>query len=1358
MLLLLTSSSLEGRQVRFQQLTIDDGLSQNAVFAMEKDRQGFMWFGTKDGLNRYDGREFVAFQHDPFDSTTISDPYVTEIFEDSRGRIWTGSQRGDINIFYPYQERFHQVALQIVETELSGSNQINAVTELKDGSIWAGSNGDGLIVINPGKTDGATFRSKRHLADPENQHSVPSNFIHDLFTDRNGDVWIASHAGFSRFDSTAKMVEHYKLYRDPSNDGSANRGLQIYSIHQTEHYTFWLGSENGIFHFDPATGDFEYYSKQNVSGSDESLAVREIISDGEGGFWLATGYGLIHFNEPENESYIYRHDPFEAGSLSYDMVTSLYLDDAGLLWVGTSGHGINILDPYTNRFRSITSLPQDLSRSTGFSIRTLLQDRSGILWISADGFFRWDRGNGPPIPYEARTEDAVAFGQTYAYSMHQTEDGIIWSASPHGLLRYNPETGRSQLFAHDPDNSASLPHESVNTVFESKDGNLWVVSRTHISKMTDRKNGRFEHIRYDPKESIRTMMRPPAAQDDNGIIWIGTLEGLLRLDPDTAELSIIEQQPDNPTSLSNNHILSILPDPKKPGSYLWIGTWGGLNKLNLKTGQFQHYTIEDGLPNNVVYGVLPDDDGNLWLSTNQGLSRFNPVDETFRNYDVSDGLQSNEFNTGAYYRGNNGELFFGGIRGLTYFHPDEIFENPHPPKIVFTGLKLGNEEITQKSHPSILSSSITLAERMEFTHKADVMNFEFAALNFSSPHKNRYSYKMEGYNEEWITAGNSGTATFTNLPHGEYTFRVRGSNNDGVWNEEGASIAVVVLPPWWHTWWAYAAYMILFLAGLYFLRSYELKRFNLRKQLELERVESRSLRDLDKMKSHFFANISHEFRSPLTLISGQVQNLLQPNRPESDKKKLLTIEKNSDRLLSLINQLLSLSKLEAGKMELHKQQGDLVPFLQNLLFSFQSLADSKGIHLRFESKRESIFSDYDPNKLEQVFLNLISNAIKFTHDGGEVTVSLKMCDDNHAEICVEDTGMGITKEHLPYIFDRFYQADSASTRQAEGTGIGLALAHELILLHEGKIDVNSSPAEGTCFTVLLHAKADQIKFQTQAVHVNGKNNSQSQIGQEELDIPFDSIEEKQIVLVIEDNAELRSFIVEQLRDEYRVLEAVNGRHGLNVATDQVPDIIITDLMMPQMDGSQFTEELRQQRETSHIPVIMLTARASTEDKIEGLMTGVDAYVTKPFSVKELQVRVHTLLNQRKKLRERFKTATVIKPSSVSDSEIDQTFLELAIQAVEKNIGNEEFRVDELAEIMNMSVSQLNRKLNALVDQPAGSFIRSMRLQLAADLLKETQKNVAEICYIVGFSDQSYFSRAFKKQFGKSPTAYRNFSA
>ncbi|NBB75863.1 MAG: response regulator, partial [Bacteroidetes bacterium] len=582
-----------------------------------------------------------------------------------------------------------------------------------------------------------------------------------------------------------------------------------------------------------------------------------------------------------------------------------------------------------------------------------------------------------------------------------------------------------------------------------------------------------------------------------------------------------------------------------------------------------------------------------------------------------------------------------------------------------------------------------------------------------------------------------------------------GSNNDGIWNEQGASIAVVVLPPWWHTWWAYAGYMALFLAGLYLLRSYELKRFNLRKQLELERVESRSLRDLDKMKSHFFANISHEFRSPLTLISGQVQNLLQPNRPDSDKKKLLTIEKNSDRLLSLINQLLSLSKLEAGKMELHKQQGDLVPFLQNLLFSFQSLADSKGIDLRFKTERESIFSDYDPNKLEQVFLNLISNAIKFTQDGDEVTVTLKIGNENSAEICVEDTGKGIPEEHLPYVFDRFYQADSASTRQAEGTGIGLALAQELILLHDGQIDVSSTPGKGTCFRVLLHANADQVDPAPQSIHVNGSSNREQDIDQKELHTPTDSFDEKPIVLVIEDNAELRSFIVEQLRDEYRVLEAVNGRHGLNVATDQIPDLIITDLMMPQMDGTRFTEELRKRLETSHIPVIMLTARASTEDKIAGLMTGVDAYVTKPFSVKELQVRVHSLLTQRKKLRERFKTATVIKPSSVTDSVIDQTFLDQAIEAVENNIGNEEFRVDDFADLMNMSVSQLNRKLNALVDQPAGSFIRSMRLQLSADLLKDTQKTVAEICYMVGFSDQSYFSRAFKKQFGKSPTELRS---
>ncbi|MDX1591495.1 MAG: two-component regulator propeller domain-containing protein [Balneolaceae bacterium] len=1356
----LLVSDAHAQQVNFRHLGIDDGLSQNAVFSILQDQKGFLWFGTKDGLNRYDGREFVVYQHNPFDSTTISDPYVTELLEDSLGRIWLGTVNGDLNLFDRKTERFHRIPLQSGENQKLFTSRVIALEEGITGEIWMGTNGDGLVRVTPSQSPERKFIHTRYTYDPKNENGLPDNTVYGIHSDQNGRVWFGTNHGLSFYKPESDSFTHFDFDVLRSDSSLIGDDKKINVIYEDSQGIFWLGAKSGVIHFEPATGEYEYYPNRYESDRYGWGTVNHIETDGNGHLWLGTGAGLMHFDTVKKRYTYFQNDPFDPTSLSYDLITSLHIDNTGILWIGTAGQGISIMDPYSNRFTKLEKKPDPASRISGFSVRDIFEDDRGIVWLSTHVLFRWDRENGELTSFEASSSEPDLFGNTGSYSMIQTPDENIWAATSRGLFEYNPGNGSSRLFTYEPGDTSGLLYKEVNGLLLGHDNTIWIASRTHLSKMTDRERGVFKHFRFNPAHSQKLMMRPPMIQDNLGMLWVGTAEGLLSFDPEEEIFTHYRNDPSRRNSLSNNNVLSLLEDPAEPESIIWVGTSGGLNKMNRETGKFEHFTEEDGLPNEVIYGVLPDDSGNLWISTNQGLSRFDPVNDTFQNFDVTDGLQSNEFNTGAYFKSSSGELFFGGIEGLNYFYPDQIENNPHVPPIVLTSLHLENELITYRARPDILDAAISEASQILLSYREDVVTFEFAALSYSAPQKNRYAYKLEGYNEEWIESGNLASATYTNLPHGEYIFRIKGTNNDGLWNEEGASVALIVTPPWWHTWWAYSGYLLLFFAGLYLVRRYELKKFNLQNQLELEKVQTETLRNLDQLKSQFFANISHEIRTPLTLITGQVEHLLSTDLKSTDRERLRMISKNSERLLILINQLLSLSKLEAGKMEMQKEPGDLAAFINNILFSFQSLADSKEITLHFEAQPESIISEYDPDKMEQVFMNLISNAIKFTENGGKLSVSLDMKDPGTVRIVIEDTGIGIPESLLPYIFDRFYQVDQTSTRGFEGTGIGLALVHELIEMHDGEIMVESEVDVGTRFIILLDAaESEVLAHQTnhfQEMMSETLIDSSSRVSEPEFEpvqSDKDSVQ-RELIIVIEDHPDVRAFIVDQLKDQYIILEASNGEEGLSVSQNEIPDLIITDLMMPNMDGYQFTSEIRNDEKTSHIPIIMLTAKGAVEDKIEGLETGVDAYITKPFNIRELRVRVRALLEQRKKLRKQFREATVIKPSDITDAVVDQTFLEKAIDVVESNIGDEGYKVEDFANHMNMSISQLNRKLNALVDQPAGQFIRSIRLQRAEELLKKTQKTVAEICYMVGFNDQSYFSRAFKKQFGHSPSEIR----
>ena len=1349
------------QEINFKHINIDDGLSQNAVFAILKDSKGFMWFGTKDGLNKYDGYDFVIYRHNSFDSTTLSANYISCLYEDKRGLVWVGTYDGGVNVYNRGNEEFYRIDLRKDSILLRDVFEIKAVTEDSDGNIWVATSGDGLLRIKVNENNGhLSFSTKRFFNDPENANSINSNQVFSVCFDKNGFLWVGTSNGLNRMDLKTNTFTSYLIdTKNPSaHENSSSKS--IYSIYESKNGAFWVGNLGGLVKFNRADGSYRYFPHKydvfrygwgNISAMSE---------DKDGNLWLATPAELMRFDTNKETYTSFTHDPFNSKTISFNSVSSVYVDNTDMMWVGTTGMGIDYYDPKANRFNLLNIVPQELSRTGSFSVRSVLEDSAGDMWVGAEVLYKWERKTGKIISFEKSSNEPTAFGNTIVFSMIECNNGKIWAATTEGLLRYNPKTREQKLYMYDEKQKSGIPQKEVYTVFQDMDSAIWIATEKFLCKLIDKEKGTFLSISYHSASTFYEQVRPVIFQDSNREIWLGTKYGLFLFNPETETLKQFENHPDQPNSLNNNKIKSICADPIYPDRYLWIGTNGGLNRYDKETNSFFYYTEENGLPNNVIYGILPDEQNNLWLSTNKGLSRFNLQSGEFRNFEVSDGLQSNEFNTGAYFKSKSGEMFFGGIKGLNYFFANQIEENKNIPSVVLTKIKLAEKSLSLRNNPELLEKSVEETKKITLSNHEDIVTFEFAALEFSAPEKNQYEYMLENFNDKWINTGGVRSVTYTHLPAGNYVFRVRASNNDGVWNYGGLALELIIEPPWYGTWLAYILFALGLIVIVYFVRRYEKNRLLLKNQLKLEQVSADSLRQVDQMKSQFFANISHEFLTPLTLILGQLESVISEKIDLKEKTKLLVAKGNASRLLTLVNQLLDLSKLENGNMELNASQYNLVSFVKGILFSFESLASTKRIELVFESESENIQVVFDQDKIEKVFNNLISNAVKYTVKEGKLFVKIKSVDSDYVEIKVVDSGIGIPPKFVPVIFDRFFQVDSTSTRNFEGTGIGLALVKELVDLHRGNVKVESTVGVGSAFTVKLPIGEIKRELIEQEYTVKTKIPAELLITEEiaetieRIEKPGKQFVDKQeIVLVVEDNKDVRAFICQQLEEFYQLIEAENGEVGLSKAREIVPDLIVTDLMMPKMNGFQFCKEVRNDERTSHIPIVMLTAKADFDDKIEGLEIGVDDYITKPFSAQELKVRIKNLIKQRKFLRERFKSATVIKPSEVTVMSIDQVFLDKIIKTIEANFENQDFTPDSLANEVNMSVSQLNRKLNALIDQPAGQLMRSLRLQRAADLLKQRAGTVSEICYQLDFNDPAYFSRAFKKQFGCSPSEY-----
>ena len=1347
--------------IKFERIQVVQGLRLGDILSIQQDSQGFMWFGTWDGLYKYDGYSLTGYKHDRLDSTSLGNNLIFSLYEDRAGTLWIGTAGSGLNRFSSEQEEFTRFVRNPNDPHSLNANVVRSIYEDRSGTLWVGT-WNGL-----NKFDRDTGKFTRVLCDPEPKNpSAPDSYgVLSIFEDRSGTLWVATTGrGLHMLDR--ETGEFTRFVHDPGNAHNLSSNV-VLSIHEDRSGTLWVGTAKGLNRFDRENEQFRRFVHDPKNPY--SLSANNIWSiheDRTGRLLIGTDDGLNIF-EPNKEQFVRLvHEPKNLHSLSSNVVQSIHEDRTGALWIGTAD-GVNRLDREQQRFAHFVHDPGNPHSLSHKSVGAIHEDRSGTLWVGTEGGLnKLDRDTGQFRHFVHDPKNPHSLSHNNVTSVHEDRSGTLWVGTRGGLNRFDRDTEQFMRFVHDPENPHSLSANDIWSIHEDRTGTLWIGTAPGGLNRFDREQESFTHFVHDPNDSrsLGNNVVTSIYEGSSGMLWFGTGGGgINRYDREREQFTLFVHDSDNPRSLSHDWVGVVFEDH---AGTLWAATWyGGLNKLDHDTKLFTLYTEKNGLPTNHICNIEEDEHSRLWLGTLNGLSRFDPQSETFRNFDVDDGLKNNLFNWNACIKSRSGELFFGGDNGIDYFHPDSVRDNPHIPPVVITRFTRYNSGDAEGN--PIIEKGISERQYLDLSYDDRILTFEFAALNFRNPLKNQYAYKLEGFNEDWIQLGTKHDVTFTNLDPGEYTLRVKGSNNDGIWNEEGTSLRITVIPPWWRTRWAYGLYVLLFMTALYGIRDYELRRLQLRNALKIKNVEAEKLQELDRLKSRFFASISHEFRTPLTLILGPVEKWLNGMRQKEMQADFHIVQRNARRLQQLINQLLDLSKLEAGKMRLHAAPGNIVELMRMIVMTFESLAKQKGIDLQFRAEEEEIRAYVDRDKLEKILTNLLSNAFKFTENQGEVAVAAAVGKNElptaagFVEIRVSDTGVGIPEDQIDKVFDRFHQVEKRPNHS--GTGIGLALTKELVELHHGHIAVDSAVGKGTTFIVKLplgneHLTAEEIVETVASDQLLVISEQSTEPG---IQRPPSGDQQPTtnnglpVLLIVDDNADMRAYMRGYLEEYYRIVEAEDGAQGINQTHKHIPDLIISDVMMPEMDGFELCGKLKSDARTSHVPVILLTARASGESKVEGLETGADDYLTKPFDVKELQARVRNLIEQRHRLQERFRRELQIQPSEVTVTSMDEAFLTKVMAAVEAHIDDPAFETDDLAHEAAISRRQLNRKLRALTGQSVREFMRTIRLKRAAQLLQEQSGTVTEIAYEVGFNSIGHFAKIFRQEFGVAPSEFRD---
>lgn len=1333
----------------------DNGLSNSLINQIYQDKRGFIWIATEYGLNKFDGVNFRIYKHIEGDTTSLKHNYVRTLFEDSWGNLYVGTISGLMRYNWA-TDSFDEIKMYREGKQVRP--HVVSIIETHNGDIWLTTSGQSIFILKKG--------SDSVFSDPTLTKLLSSNFLNCIFQDSKFNIWIGSeNEGLYCYNPQTKKTKLYKAPHDiTSNNISAIK-------EDTEGNIYVATLTQGLNKYNSVTQIFEPIL---YKGSTQ-LLISTLMINKQNQLYIGTdGQGVMIYNRAKNsiEDYEVNSPPFD---FSKGKIHSILQDKDQNLWLGIFQKGVVFIPNLKNKF-NYYGYKSFNNNSIGSScVTAIYKNKAGVTWIGTDNDGIYGINNkGQRVAHFYQTASPNS-APNIIHSIFEDSSGNMWLGSyTNGLAKFNPNTGYCNYIK-------GFSNEKVYCIAEDNNTNLLIGTYGSGFFMLDKQGKELSHYETSKQENDSLSMDALSNDwinymicDRDGFIWIGHYKGVSCFDP--SKKTFLPYFGKN-NLLPNSVVFSLL---ESQAGKIWIGTSSGLYRFDKQAQQMQSYTTKDGLPSDVVCGIVEDDQNNIWISTYNGISKFSSEDNRFINYYASDGLQGNEFTRGAVFKDNNGKLFFGGINGVTSFDPKEIVEEKRELNILLTNFYLFNQPI-KKGYKSggneIVSTSVLDADSFTLSYSDNTFSFEFSTLDFINPERISYQYMIEGLNSQWMsTSQGISRVTYNNLPSGTYTFKVRACDNDNY--SPVKTICIIITPPWYKTLWAYIAYTLLFILLIYVVAGYIFSRI-LHKQ---EMMEKDHAEEISEAKLQFFINVSHEIRTPMTLIINPLEKLISENKDTERQKVYLMIYRNSQRILRLINQLMDIRKLDKGQMRLKCRETDVVGFIEDLMLTFEYQAKKNKIDFTFEHKDKLLKVWIDLNNFDKVLLNIFSNAFKYTHEEGKIVVKLtKGTDDStrgplreYFEISVSDTGIGIDKHEIEKIFERFYQINNDQTNSNFGTGIGLHLSRLLVELHHGIIYAeNRTDKQGSHFIIRLplgntHFNKEELQFFDESKpFVTSRTISRTSENNRFEENTFEKDANKRVksrtkyrILIIEDEDEIRQYMRDQLASEYRIKECCNGKEALEYILKEKPDLIISDVMMPEMDGITLSRKIKQNININHIPIILLTAKSKTEDRLEGLEIGADAYLVKPFNTDILKQTISNLIANRQRLKSKFSGSQQQddKIEKIEMKSSDEILIAKIMKVINADLSNPDLNVEMLANSVGMSRVHMHRKLKELTNQSARDFIRGIRLKQAASLLTSKKLSVSEVAYATGFSNLSHFSNSFKEFYGVSPSEYINSSS
>lgn len=1367
-------------QVNFKEfnfINIKDGISKVAVPCITQDKDGFIWIGTNGaGLYRFDGIDYLSYKHILNDSTSLISNIIYCSHLDYKNRLWIGTEEG-LNLYERRFDRFKKIPIQRVKKNKNMSVTVSSLGSDKSGNIYVGTFENGLY-----KYDIDNDKIEQILVDGINLETSYIN-INGIQVRGDGKVYAGSNIGLLEYDSNVNMLKKCLF---SSENGNVSIDDSIESILLDNSNNIWIGTlENGLYKVAISNNNNQDSFKLNHYKITKKR-ILSMVQIPDGTLLIGTeNDGLIHINKNGSVIKNYTLDKTDKDSIKSNSIWSLFVDNNQRIWMGYYNSGVAVYDKLYDKFNSLESVPGNSNSLQFSSVTAIEQDENGNYWISMDGG-GIDIYNPKTKKFEHinKTSNTSYTGLTSfdIQTVFIDSKKNIWAGSWNNGLFFM-KNGTKKFINYNSENTPNLDANSVLSFDEDSDGIIWI-GTFHGGVVTyNPENKEFTNQYMPPfpeNKFIGNAVRKVLVDSKNNV-WVGTTEGLFRINKNRnseyhVEFISNKETNSNRNKKSANHILSLYES--SDGS-IWFGTRGSGLCRYTKGGNFQWYNEMYEFTEESVSNIIEDKEGKLWVTVNSGLTKLNLKNNEITNFTLNDGLLSNEFNFNAVYKDKKGYLYFGNYKGIDFFNPKDISLNKTPPTLYLTGLKIFNKEVLPDKEDSPLKQVLAETQEIELNHNQSVFTIEYSGISYTRPEKNQYAYYLEGLEESWNYVGNLRSATYTNLDKGTYVFKLKAANNDGVWNETPLELKITILPPWWKTNWALVTYIMLFLGAIYMLNIVVQRRIKEKELLRNERIQRIQEDELHKNKIQFFTNISHEFRTPLTLMINPLQDIINDNTlnlPARIKEKHNVIYKNTQRLYRLINELMDFRKLELNKMSIKAQELNLVNFTKEIISYFKEEAFNRNIHLAVDADLPNIILWADQSMLEKIIFNILSNAMKVTPDGGAINIDILSKDDLHilplvdetkpvkvVEIIISDTGPGLEKDQINKIFERFYQVKNLNKTYYGGTGIGLEVVQNFVQLHKGKIEVKSKLGEGTTFIITLPAGKNHFTEQEllsevtstipQKEHFISNTYSTPSLDNnyKEEETEIEKTTKPHCILIVEDNIELRNYLKNELKKDYRIFTANNGKEGLEVAREMLPDVIITDVLMPEMNGFDFCKIIKTDIRTSHIPLLMLTAKTRIDDRIEGIGYGADAYMVKPFDLRLLKLRTSQLITSRKLIFDKYFGEISGAKEKTNTTSIDKEFIQKVLNFINENMSDSDLSVELLASELNLSRSQLYRKIKTLTGQTVNEFLRKTRLQRAKQLLESGSVNVSEVCYKVGFASPSYFTKCFKAHFGVLPT-------